>query len=178
MTKSQKKSSSSRSHNNNSSISMKKKSLSHNSNNNSSINNKSKSSNNNKTVSKSEYARVFIKKMLESVHMIKLYHWKTKSYATHKATDGLHGKLGELVDQYVEILIGKVDLNLNMSDYSQLHLKNLKDNNELEAFIKELITFLLQVHKQLDMEKDVDLLTLRDEIISELNQFLYLLRLK
>jgi hypothetical protein len=132
----------------------------------------------NEIKSKSEYATVFIKKMLESIHMIKLFHWKTKSHATHKATDGLHGKLGELVDQYVEVLIGKVNLNLNMSDYSQLNLKNLKDNDELEAFIKELITFLLQLHKQLDMERDVDLLTLRDEIISELNQFLYLLRLK
>jgi hypothetical protein len=132
----------------------------------------------NEIKSKSEYATVFIKKMLESVHMIKLFHWKTKSYATHKATDGLHGKLGDLVDQYVEVLIGKVNLNLNMMDYAQLHLKNLKDNDELEAFIKELIVFLLQLHKQLDMERDVDLLTLRDEIISELNQFLYLLRLK
>jgi hypothetical protein len=160
MTKSQKKSSS-RGHNNRS---MKQKL---------SLNTKPVS-----VASKSEYAKVFIKKMLESVHMIKLYHWKTKSYATHKATDGLHGKLGELVDQYVEVLIGKVDLNLNMSDYSELHLKNLKDNDELETFIKELIVFLFQIHKQLDMERDVDLLTLRDEIISELNQFLYLLRLK
>jgi hypothetical protein len=158
--------------------SMKQKLFS-NSNSNSSM--KQKSSSNNKTVgvvSKSEYARVFIKKMLESVHMIKLYHWKTKSYATHKATDGLHGKLGEIVDRYVEVLIGKVNLNLNMSDYSELHLKNLKDNDELEVFIKELIEFLLKIHKQLDMERDVDLMTLRDEIISELNQFLYLLRLK
>ncbi len=160
MTKSQKKSSS-RGHNNRS---MKQKL---------SLNTKPVS-----VASKSEYAKVFIKKMLESVHIIKLYHWKTKSYATHKATDGLHGKLGELVDQYVEVLIGKVDLNLNMSDYSELRLKNLKDNDELETFIKELIVFLLQIHKQLDMERDVDLLTLRDEIISELNQFLYLLRLK
>jgi hypothetical protein len=160
MTKSQKKSSS-RGHNNRS---MKQKL---------SLNTKPVS-----VASKSEYAKVFIKKMLESVHMIKLYHWKTKSYATHKATDGLHGKLGELVDQYVEVLIGKVDLNLNMSDYSELRLKNLKDNDELETFIKELIVFLFQIHKQLDMERDVDLLTLRDEIISELNQFLYLLRLK
>ncbi len=174
MAKSQKKTSSPSRNNS----SMKQKLFS-NSNSNSSM--KQKSSSNNKTVgvvSKSEYARVFIKKMLESVHMIKLYHWKTKSYATHKATDGLHGKLGEIVDRYVEVLIGKVNLNLNMSDYSELHLKNLKDNDELEVFIKELIEFLLKIHKQLDMERDVDLMTLRDEIISELNQFLYLLRLK
>jgi hypothetical protein len=115
--------------------------------------------------------------MLESVHIIKLYHWKTKSYATHKATDGLHNKLGDLLDRYVEVLIGKTNLNLKMSDYSELKIKNLENNEAMEKFIQDLIKFLLKVHKKLDMEKDVDLFTLRDELISELNQFLYLLRL-
>ena len=116
--------------------------------------------------------------MLESVHIIKLYHWKTKSYATHKATDGLHNKLGDLLDHYVEVLIGKTNLNLKMTDYSELKIKNIENNEEMEKFINGLINFLLKVHNKLDAEKDVDLFNLRDELIGELNQFLYLLRLK
>ena len=131
-----------------------------------------------KVADKADFAKTFVKQMLETVHMIKLYHWKTKSYATHKATDGLHGKLGDLVDRYVEVFVGKYDIDLKMNDYSSLTLKNIKDNQELEIFITELISFLLHVHKKLDVEIDVDLFTLRDEIIAELNQFLYLLRLK
>ena len=29
------------------------------------------------------------------LNTIKLYHWKTYSYATHKATDDLYSKIGE-----------------------------------------------------------------------------------
>ena len=118
-----------------------------------------------------------IKRMLESIHAIKLYHWNTKSHSTHKATDALHAKLSELVDHYVEVFIGKIDAKLKMSDYTTLTLKNLSTNKEMEKFIIELIDFLTTVHTKLDMNKDTDLLNIRDEIVGELNQFLYLLRM-
>lgn len=118
-----------------------------------------------------------IKRMFESFHAIKLYHWNTKSYATHKATDGLHEKLGELVDHYVEVFIGKIDAKLKNSDYNSLTIKNLTTNKEMEKFVQELVDFLMTIHTKLDMNKDTDLLNIRDEIVGELNQFLYLLRL-
>jgi hypothetical protein len=34
----------------------------------------------------------------------------------------------------------------------------------------------MKVHTKLDINKDTDLLNIRDEIVGELNQFLYLLR--
>ena len=148
-----------------------------NNNNNNIENNNNIVENNNNNNNKNIFAKEFVTIMLESVHIIKLYHWKTKSYATHKATDGLHSKLGDLLDRYVEVLIGKANLNLKMSDYSELKIKNLENNEAMEKFIQDLIKFLLKVHKKLNMEKDVDLFTLRDELISELNRFLYLLRL-
>jgi DNA-binding ferritin-like protein len=36
----------------------------------------------------------------EILLMIKLYHWKTTSYATHKATDELYSKLNENIDRF------------------------------------------------------------------------------
>ena len=119
----------------------------------------------------------FIKRMLESIHAIKLYHWNTKSHSTPKATDALHAKLSELVDHYVEVFIGKIDAKLKMSDYTTLTLKNLSTNKEMEKFIIDLIDFLTTVHTKLDMDKDTDFLNIRDEIVGELNQFLYLLRM-
>ena len=44
---------------------------------------------------------------LEMLLMIKLYHWKTTSYATHKATDELYSKLNENIDSFIEVLLGK-----------------------------------------------------------------------
>ena len=43
------------------------------------------------------------------LNTIKLFHWKTTSYALHKATDDLHGKLSGLVDSFVEVMLGKTD---------------------------------------------------------------------
>ena len=33
--------------------------------------------------------------------MIKLFHWKTHSYSTHKATDELYSKLNDDIDKFV-----------------------------------------------------------------------------
>ena len=122
--------------------------------------------------------REFIQCMMEAHHNIKLYHWKTKSYATHKATDKLHGKLAELIDKYVEVFMGKINYNLKVPQHSVMKIKNLDTNDQLEKYICELIDFLTEVHKKVDLERDTDILNIRDEIVGEFNQFLYLLRLK
>jgi hypothetical protein len=120
----------------------------------------------------------FIQCMMEAHHNIKLYHWKTKSYATHKATDNLHAKLAELIDRYVEVFMGKINYNLKMTEHPVMKIKNLDTNDQLEKYICELIDFLTEVHKKVDLERDTDILNIRDEIVGEFNQFLYLLRLK
>jgi hypothetical protein len=66
-----------------------------------------------------------------------------------------------------------------MSDYSKSTIDNLVDNDALENYIKELIKFLVEIHSDLNSDDmATDLTNMRDEIIGELNQFLYLLRLK
>ncbi len=129
-------------------------------------------------MSKTDYVRVFVKRMLETVPVIRLYHWKTDSYATHKATDGLLETLNEIIDKYVETLLGKTNVKLKTSDYNTLTVKTPENNQGLEKYIHELIDFLLDIHKKLNLEMDVDLTNLRDEMIGDLNRFLYLLRLK
>ena len=127
---------------------------------------------------KTEHVKIFVKRMLEVTPTIRLYHWKTDSRATHKATDHLMSSLNEVVDKYVETMLGKTNVKLEMTDYSTLHIKTPNTNMELEAFTKDLIEFLITFHKKLDNEHDTDLLNIRDEIIGDLNRFLYLLRLK
>ena len=145
-----------------------------NSNANNNVGNKSNMSNNKYM----DYTKKFVRKMFELTTHIKLFHWKTDSYASHKATDGLFGTLNEIIDKYVETLLGKTGYKLKMVDYSNIPVQNLENNEELEKYIKEIIEFLLEIHTHLNLEKDVDLLNIRDEMIGDLNQFLYLLRLK
>ena len=39
-----------------------------------------------------------LKCMLETLISIKLYHWNTYSYSTHKATDDIYGSLSDNID--------------------------------------------------------------------------------
>ena len=39
---------------------------------------------------------------LEILMMVKLFHWKTTSYATHQATDELYTKLNSNIDTFIE----------------------------------------------------------------------------
>jgi len=70
-------------------------------------------------------------KFLEMLNNIKLYHWKTYSYATHKATDELYASLGVNIDKFVEVLIGKAQNRIKM------RTKNIpiKDMNSPQEFI-------------------------------------------
>ena len=53
------------------------------------------------------FEQEIVVKFLETLNTIKLFHWKTHSYATHKATDELYSKINENVDTFVEVLLGK-----------------------------------------------------------------------
>ena len=48
-----------------------------------------------------------VKFFIEILNNVKLYHWRTKSYAQHKATDELYEKLNKDIDSFVEVMLGK-----------------------------------------------------------------------
>ena len=53
------------------------------------------------------FQREITVKFLEILLMIKLFHWKTTSFATHKATDELYASLNVNIDSFIEVLLGK-----------------------------------------------------------------------
>lgn len=124
------------------------------------------------------FQKSIVKDLLEILNTIKLYHWKTLSYATHIATDDLHKNLSTHIDKYVEVMIGKMNVNIHMSDYSCIKMKNLENNNALERFIRDFIIKFEDLHDFLPEKGNTDLMNIRDDIITDLQQFLYLLRLK
>ena len=44
-------------------------------------------------------------KFLEMLLMVKLYHWKTHSFATQKATDELYESLNENIDKFIDCIL-------------------------------------------------------------------------
>jgi hypothetical protein len=103
----------------------------------------------------------------------KLYHWNTTSYARHKATDRFNEKFLALVDRFVEVLIGKDNVK-PMIESIRINAKYLSDNGIKELFIF-LRKYLTDISNSLD---STDLQNIKDEMLSEVNQTLYLFNLQ
>jgi len=102
----------------------------------------------------------------------KLYHWTTESFARHKATDDFNTDILELTDKFVEVYIGIYNVKPNFSKI--ILFKELINDNDIVKIYTQFVTFL----QNLDYLKNTDLLNIRDEILGDLNQFLYLLTFK
>ena len=112
------------------------------------------------------------------IHMlntVKLYHWKTTSFSTHKATDELYGSLNEQLDKFVEVMLGKREMGgRKLLNLSMVKLGMYSNNEAFKKQIENYKQFLLD----LDDSFGPDLLAIRDEILAEFNKFLYLLSLE
>ena len=126
------------------------------------------------------FQREVVMVFLEVLLMIKLYHWKTYSYATHKATDELYGKLNEHMDRFVEILLGKTEKRIDFMNVKSIKLIDLNSAEQLKVKINNFKGYLVNLNnnKAMKLMGNMDLLTVRDEILGDLNQFLYLLTFK
>ena len=107
---------------------------------------------------------------------IKLYHWQTKSFSRHKATDGVIDALDESIDKYVEVYMGKYGRPRMTPKTNTVKVSNLSETS-IVKFIKVCISYLQTELAKGLKPTDTDLVNLRDEMLSELNQLLYLFTL-
>lgn len=116
----------------------------------------------------------------EMLLLVKLYHWNTYSYATHKATDDLYGTLNGHVDQFMEVLMGKANSRIDLSGKKGISLHYLTSNEQMRKKVEQFKSYLvgLDNNKALKTMSNSDLYNIRDEILADMNKFLYLLTLK
>ena len=117
-----------------------------------------------------------VKTFFEVLHSIKLYHWKTKSYSQHKETDELHEKLSAATDRFIEVLIGKTSARIQMVE-DKMKLYDFDNKTQFKDKIFEFRQFLVDLNQLFPSKKDTDLLSIRDEMLEIVNQFLYLFTL-
>lgn len=118
-------------------------------------------------------------KFLEMLVMIKLFHWKTFEYSTHKATDELYTSLNGNVDKFIEVLLGKTGLRTDLLKVKHLKMVDLSNNEQLKEKLSHFKKYLVDLkdNKFMKTMENTDLYNIRDEILSDLNQFIYLLTL-
>ena len=117
---------------------------------------------------------------LEMLIMVKLFHWKTTSYATHKATDDLYTKLNANIDSFIEILLGKSGSRIDLMSNKQIKLVDLSNQESLKREVEYFKEYLVSLNdnKAMQTMTNTDLFNIRDTILGDLNQFLYLLTFK
>jgi len=120
---------------------------------------------------------LIVSTFLEMLNTVKLYHFNTKSFAEHKATDELYEKMNKTIDRFVEVLLGKDSSRIKMVN-NRIKLIDIHTTQSLRNRIFEYRTFLNDMNLYFRSTIDSDLLSIRDEILSDLNQFLYLLTFK
>ncbi len=110
-----------------------------------------------------------VKVLLTLQLMNKLYHWQTTSHPRHQATNGLDDSLGELIDKFVEVYIGRNELKPIINSI-KLEQEYLNDEG-IVAYFKMVRKYLETLNGKLGSS---DLGNIRDEILSALNKTLYL----
>jgi hypothetical protein len=117
---------------------------------------------------------------LQMLNTVKLYHWKTSSYAEHKATDELYANLNLNIDSFVEIMLGKTGGRVNLTGQKSLPLLDYSNVGDFKKEVNKYKEFMIEMNKDdgLNITTNSDLLNVRDEILGNLNQFTYLLTFK
>lgn len=108
---------------------------------------------------------------------VKIYHWNTKSYPRHKATDQFVENIDKLTDSFVEVYIGRYGRDSDLGKTKTITLPGFTEKSIIK-FLEDARVWLSTKLPKLISEKDTDLLNIRDEILGEINQTLYLFTLK
>jgi DNA-binding ferritin-like protein len=116
-------------------------------------------------------------KFIEILNTVKIYHWKTYSYATHKATDELYEKLNKNIDSFIEVLLGKGGNRIDLLNVKSIRFSDFRGIEEFKREINRFKEYLISLseRKELKSMANYDLFTIRDDILADFNQFLYLL---
>jgi DNA-binding ferritin-like protein len=117
---------------------------------------------------------LIVRTFLEMLNTVKIYHWKTRTFSQHNATDELYKRLNENVDKFVEVLLGKDESRVKMVE-RRCELLDFSKGSDFKERMYEYREFLVDMNRYFDAKRDTDLLNIRDEILGDINQFLYLM---
>jgi hypothetical protein len=117
---------------------------------------------------------MYITSLLTLQNQLRIFHWQTTSYAEHEAFGKAYGDLGDLIDTFIETMMGKKGRILSSGGFS-IHLTNYRETDPV-AFLKQYDTYLTSLDDEL-LEGDTELKNIRDEMKGVVNHTIYLLTL-
>lgn len=100
----------------------------------------------------------------------KLFHWNTKIYSQHKVSDKFDSKLQSLLDKFVEVYLGYYNVNIELNQVNIINYESLED---YILTLKLLKKYLVKINLA-----EADLINIKDDLLKEINQVIYLIKLK
>jgi hypothetical protein len=113
---------------------------------------------------------------LQLRNQLKLYHWQTRVYARHVAVDKILDELDERIDSFVEIYIGKYGRPRMTGEKTAIRIHNMTEAGA-SRFVKAAIRYMHGPLSKSLHTSDTDLVTIRDELLGQLDQLQYLFTL-
>lgn len=115
-----------------------------------------------------------IMKFLFTIQIInKLYHLNTTSFARHKASDAFDDSLQAHIDRFAETYIGRYNVKPVINSI-KIDQDFISDDGIVRLYI-QVKTYLENLNR---FFVDPDLLTIRDDLLVDVNKSLYLFQLK
>lgn len=108
---------------------------------------------------------------MQTKDLVQIYHWQTSNYARHVAAGDLYNKLNTKIDLFVEAYQRNSRINIGTKSIKLTNMSNTKIDNLLSQFAK----FLVKITSVI--KNNPDLLNIRDEILADINQTIYLFTL-
>lgn len=120
------------------------------------------------------FARV-VTQFFNFLTQLKVYHWQTTSFSIHKSTDDLHIAMSALVDRFVEAYQGRNMMRVSFGNDDIFKVPQMYSFESYLSFLIKMREFLTTtVPLIIDVAKDSDLVTIRDDMLEQVNKALYL----
>jgi hypothetical protein len=108
-------------------------------------------------------------------NQLRLYHWSTLSYSRHKASDSFLEEISGLIDKFVEVFMGRYG-RIKLGSTKYVVLEDLSDA-DAPTYLNSFRLFLENDVPKYLKNKDTDLFNIRDEMLAQTKQTLYLFSL-
>lgn len=109
---------------------------------------------------------------------LKIYHWATETYSRHIASDSFVDKLTDKMDKFIETIQGSENKRILLTKKTRQIIFDNENDKSIVKVLKDFSDWLINVLPGYLSEQNTDLLNIRDDMLSDVNNTLYLFTLK
>lgn len=118
--------------------------------------------------------KTFFEFFLGLLGQIKVLHWSTMSYSNHKALDDLHKNLSELVDEFIEVYMGR--FNKQPIEIFTINMNATSDTNNIIPYLEEQREIIRNIRNK-HFKTTTEIQNIVDSMMSLISNTIYLCKL-